>query len=63
MNKLEKVEPNEKQIVGSLNVKAQYPSLDIPFAVKVVAEEFLLSDVGIVCGFRRARLILSPIDR
>ena len=38
---------NEKLVVGSLDVKALYPSLDIPFTAKIVANEFLKSEVNI----------------
>ena len=33
-------------MVGSLDVKALYPSLDIPFAAKKISEEFLISNIG-----------------
>ena len=33
-------------MVGSLDVKALYPSLDIPFAAKKISEEFLVSNIG-----------------
>merc|ERR1712240_688796 len=46
LNENVKVEENEKLIVGSLDVKALYPSLDISFSAKVVSEEFILSKVS-----------------
>ena len=33
-------------MVSSLDVKALYPSLDIPFAAKKISEEFLVSKIG-----------------
>ena len=38
---------NEKLVVGSLDVKALYPSIDVNFAAEVVAEELYRSDVKI----------------
>ena len=38
---------NENTVVGSLDVKALYPSLDLDFTIDVVADEFFHSDVKI----------------
>ena len=37
----------EETIVGSLDVKALYPSLDIPFTINVVCEEFQRSTYNV----------------
>ena len=39
--------PEEKLIVGSLDVKALYPSLDVGFAAEIVANEMYQSDVEV----------------
>ena len=38
---------SEEFIIGSMDVKAMYPSLDIPFTVEKVCEVFQNSDVEI----------------
>ena len=38
---------NEEKIVGSMDVKALYPSLDIGFTTEVVCEEFFNSEVKV----------------
>ena len=38
---------NEEKVIGSMDVKALYPSLDISFTTEIVCEEFLKSDVKI----------------
>ena len=38
----------EQLIVGSLDVKALYPSLDIPFTAEIVAQEFIDSEVDVL---------------
>ena len=38
---------NEEKVVGSMDVKALYPSLDIGFTTEIVCEEFFNSDVKI----------------
>ena len=38
---------NDKNVVGSTDVKALYPSLDIPFTIEVVGEVFYNSNVNI----------------
>ena len=43
VNKGRNVESGKKLMVGSLDVKALYPSLDIPFAAKKISEEFMKS--------------------
>ena len=40
------VENDRKLLVGSLDVKALYPSLDIPFAAETIGEEFVTSKVN-----------------
>ena len=47
LNKEHATSPGNKLMVGSLDVKALYPSLDIPFASKMIAQEYLKSDVDI----------------
>ena len=39
--------PDEKLVVGSLDVKALYPSLDVGFAAEIVANEMYQSDVEV----------------
>ena len=42
-----KVENTRKDIsIGSADVKALYPSLDIPFTIKIVCEELYASDIS-----------------
>ena len=41
------IRQNEKLVVGSLDVKALYPSIDVNFAAEVVAEELYRSDVKV----------------
>ena len=36
-------------VIGSLDVKALYPSLDVPFVSRVVADMFLSSNVSVPC--------------
>ena len=38
---------NDKTVIGSTDVKALYPSLDIPFTIEVVGEVFYNSNVNI----------------
>ena len=38
---------NDKNVVGSTDVKALYPSLDIPFTIEVVGDVFYNSNVNI----------------
>ena len=38
---------NDEKVVGSMDVKALYPSLDIGFTTEIVCEEFFNSDVKI----------------
>ena len=40
-------QPHTGLIIGSTNVKALYPSLDIPFAIEKVCEVFYDSDIKI----------------
>ena len=37
-----------KLMVGSLDLKALYPNLDIQFAAKIIAQEFLESSIEIL---------------
>ena len=39
------VDSNNKLLVGSLDVKALYPSLDIPFAAKTICDEYVMSNI------------------
>ena len=47
VNRTHTTDPGNKLMVGSLDVKALYPSLDIPFAAKVIAQEFTRSEIDI----------------
>ena len=47
VNKEYHVDSSNKLAVGSLDVKALYPSLDIPFAAKKVSEMYLKSNIEI----------------
>ena len=38
---------NEKKVVGSTDMKALYPSLDIGFTTDIVCEEFYNSEVEV----------------
>ena len=37
---------NDKTVIGSTDVKALYPSLDIPFTIEVVGDVFYNSNVN-----------------
>ena len=41
LNEIHTPQAGKKLMVGSLDVKALYPNLDIPFAAKIIAKEFL----------------------
>ena len=45
VNRDYKVEDGRKLMVGSLDVKALYPNLDIPFAAKKISNEFVESNI------------------
>ena len=38
---------NDKKVIGSMDVKALYPSLDISFTTEIVCEEFFRSGIKI----------------
>ena len=45
VNREHSVESDNKMLVGSLDVKALYPSLNIPFAAKTIGDEYVKSNV------------------
>ena len=47
LNEIHTPQAGKKLMVGSLDVKALYPNLDIPFAAKKIAQEFIESDIEI----------------
>ena len=47
MNRTNDNQENHNLIIGSTNVKALYPSLDIDFTVDKVSEVFFESDISI----------------
>ena len=45
VNLEQRVESDNKMLVGSQDVKALYPSLNIPFAAKTIGDEYVKSNV------------------